>query len=97
MTQKDIRALIRFSPFKPVRLHLVAGKDLRIPHPDFARVTAGYAVVANEWPGGVPGEVNLGPCENIARVEMLPRQRPVGQARSGFTCTNSIFSAMRDK
>ena len=74
MTQKDIRALVHFSPFKPFRLHLVDGKDLRIPHPDFALVTAGYVVVANELPGGVPGEINLVPYENIARVEMLPRK-----------------------
>lgn len=74
MTQKDIRALVHFSPFKPFRLHLVDGKDLRVPHPDFALVTAEYVVVANELPGGVPGEVNLVPYENIARVEMLPRR-----------------------
>ena len=50
------------------------GKDLRIPHPDFALVTAGYVGVANELPGGVPGEINLVPYGNIARVEMLPRK-----------------------
>jgi hypothetical protein len=50
------------------------GKDLRVPHPDFALVTAEYVVVANELPGGMPGEVNLVPYENIARVEMLSRK-----------------------
>ena len=55
MTQKDIRALVHFSPFKPFRLHLVDGKDLRVPHPDFALVTAEYVVVANELPGGAQG------------------------------------------
>ena len=74
MTQNDIRSLVRYSPFKPFRLHLVEGKDLRVPHPDFALVTAEYVVVADELPGGVPGEVNLVPYENIARVEMLPRK-----------------------
>ena len=74
MTPKGIRALIHFSPFKPFRLHLVDGKDLRVPHPDFALVTAEYVVVANELPGGVPGEVKLVPYEHIARVELLPRK-----------------------
>lgn len=74
MKQKDIRDLVHFNPFKPFRLHLVDGKDLRVPHPDFALVTAGYVVVANELPGGVPGEINLVPYEKIARVEMLPRK-----------------------
>ena len=74
MTRKAIRALVHFSPFKPFRLQLVEGKDLRVPHPDFALVTADYVVVANESRGGVPGEVNLVPYENIARVEMLPRK-----------------------
>jgi hypothetical protein len=74
MTQKDIRALVHFQPFKPFRLHLVDGKDLRVPHPDFALVTAEYVVVANELPGGTPGEVNLVPYAQIARVEMLPRK-----------------------
>jgi hypothetical protein len=74
MTQKDIRALVHYSPFKPFRLRLVDGKDLRVPHPDFALITAEYVVVANELPNGVPGEVNLVPYENIARVEMLPRR-----------------------
>ncbi len=74
MTQKDIRSLVHFQPFKPFRLRLVDGKDLRVPHPDFALVTAEYIVVANELPGGVPGEVNLVPYERIARVEMLPRK-----------------------
>ena len=74
MTQKDLRSMIHVSPFKPFRLHLVDGKDLRVPHPDFVLATADYMVVANELPGGVPGEVNFVPYENIARVEMLPRK-----------------------
>ncbi len=74
MSQKDIRDLIHSSPFKPFRLHLADGKDLRVPHPDFALVTAEYVVVANELPGGIPGNINLVPYEHIARVEMLSRK-----------------------
>ena len=74
MTLKDIRDLFHSSPFKPFRLHLVDGKDLRVPHPDFALVTASYVVVANELPNGVPGEINLVPYKNIARVQMLARK-----------------------
>ena len=74
MTQKDVRDLVHHSPFKPFRLHLVDGKALRVPHPDFALVAAEYVVVANELPNGVPGEINLVPYESISRVEMLPRK-----------------------
>ena len=72
MTQQDIRAMVRFSPFQPFRLHLVDGQSLRVPHPDFALVAADYAVVAQELPNGMPGGINLVPYEHIARVEMLP-------------------------
>lgn len=74
MTQKNIRDLVHQSPFKPFRLHLVDGKDLRVPHPDFALVTAEYVVVANELPEGSPGDVNFVPYEHIARVEILRRK-----------------------
>ena len=74
MTRKDVRDLIHHSPFKPFRLHLADGKGLRVPHPDFALVTADYVVVANELEGGVPGDINLVPYEHIVRVEMLPRR-----------------------
>jgi hypothetical protein len=74
MTQKDIRELLHYNPFQPFRLHLVDGKDLRVPHQDFVMATPAYVVVANELPGGVPGEINLVPYEQISRVEMLPRR-----------------------
>ena len=73
-TQKDIRALVHQAPFEPFRLHLADGKDLRVPHPDFALVGADHVVVANELPGGLPGAINFVPYEHIVRVEMLPRR-----------------------
>ncbi|HSU56517.1 MAG TPA: hypothetical protein VLT36_20830 [Candidatus Dormibacteraeota bacterium] len=45
-----------------------------MPHPDFALVTASYMVIANELPGGTPGEINIIPYEHIVRAEMLPRR-----------------------
>ncbi|MEO5804351.1 MAG: hypothetical protein ABIR24_12560 [Verrucomicrobiota bacterium] len=74
MKPKDIRDLVHTSPFKPFRLHLMDGKNLRVPHPDFVLVTPELVVVATELPDGVPGDVNLLPYESIARVEMLPRR-----------------------
>ena len=74
MNAKDIRDLIRVSPFKPFRLHLADGKSLRVSHPDFVIASPELAVVANELPQGVPGELNLIPYENIVRVELLPRK-----------------------
>ncbi len=74
MTQKDIRELIHFQPFKPFRLHLADGKALPIPHPDFVLVAADYLVVAAVLPGDVPGDINLVPYEHIVRVEMPPRK-----------------------
>ena len=69
MSAKDIRDLIRVSPFKPFRLHLADGKSLRVSHPDFVIASPELAVVANELPRGVPGELNLIPYEHIARPE----------------------------
>lgn len=71
-TQKDLRDLVHQSPFRAFRLHLADGKDLRVPHPDFALVTAEYIVVANEGAGGIPAEINLIPYQHIVRIEMLP-------------------------
>jgi hypothetical protein len=72
MTKKELRELVHHSPFQPFRLHLADGKDLRVPHPDFALVAAEYVVVANVLPGGSPGSINLIPYEHISRIEMLP-------------------------
>lgn len=74
MTKNDIQDLVRHSPFKPFRLHLADGKDLRVPHPDFALVAADYVVVANELTDGSPGSINLIPYEHIVRIEMLARR-----------------------
>lgn len=72
MKPQDIRDLVHSG--KPFRLHLVDGKSLRVPHPDFILVGTDMVVVANEMPDGTPGQLNLIPYENIARVEMLPRR-----------------------
>ncbi|HXT12392.1 MAG TPA: hypothetical protein VN873_12585 [Candidatus Angelobacter sp.] len=72
MTRKEMRELVHQSPFQPFRLHLSGGKDLRVPHPDFALVTAEYVVIANVLRGGSSGSINLVPYEHIARIEMLP-------------------------
>ena len=74
MTAKDIRALIHRIPFKPFRLHLADGKSLRVPHQDFILAGVELAVVANELPQGVPGELNLIPYEHIVRIELLGRK-----------------------
>ena len=73
-TPKDMRDLVQASPFKPFRLHLEDGKSLRVPHPDFMLVSQELVVVATELPNATPGDINLIPYENIARVEMLPRR-----------------------
>jgi hypothetical protein len=75
LTQKDIRDLVHQAPFKPFRLHLADGKDMRVPHPDFALVSDEFVVVAAELPGGVPGGISLVPYEHIVRVEMLSSKR----------------------
>ena len=74
MSAKDIRDLIRVTPFRPFRLHLADGKSLRVSHPDFVIASPELAVVANELPHGIPGELNLIPYEHIVRVELLPRR-----------------------
>ena len=71
MTSQDIRDLVHASPFKPFRVHVADGKDLRVPNLDFALVMADYVVIAAELPGGMPGGINLVPYEHIARIERL--------------------------
>ena len=72
--QKDVRDLILQAPFRPFRIHLADGKSLRVPHPDFVIASPAMAVVANELPGEVPGEVNFVPYEHFVRVEILPQR-----------------------
>ena len=74
MKRDDIRGLVRSVPFKPFRLHLADGKTFRIPHPDFALLTAHHLVVAKELAGGVPAGINLVRYEDIVRAEILPRK-----------------------
>lgn len=78
MKPQDLRDLVRADPFKPFRLHLADGKNLRVPHPDFVLISREMVVIAGELPGGAPGAVNLVPYEHIVRIEMLPRK--VGRA-----------------
>lgn len=76
MTQKDIRDVIHKNPFQPFRLHVVDGKSLRIPHPDFILAGTSHVAIASETPTGAPGELNFIPYEHIARIELLaPRTR----------------------
>jgi hypothetical protein len=72
MTKNNLRDLVHQNPFKPFRLHLADGKDLRVPHPDFALVASDHVAVASETSDGQPGNINLIPYEHIVRVEMLP-------------------------
>jgi hypothetical protein len=74
MSAREIRDLIRISPFKPFRLYLADGKSLRVRHPDYVIASPEIAVVANELAQGEPGELNLIPYEHIVRIEFLPRK-----------------------
>lgn len=71
MKQKDMRFVIRTSPFKTFRLHLADGKSLRAPHPDFVMAGSSHVVIATENPDGAPGELNIVPYEAIVRLEHL--------------------------
>lgn len=35
MTADEIRRMLKEQPFQPFRLHLVSGRELKIPHPEF--------------------------------------------------------------
>jgi hypothetical protein len=72
--QQDLRDLVLHAPFQAFRLHLADGKQLKVPHPDFALPGASLLVVANELPNGAPGDVNLISYEHIVRVELLPKR-----------------------
>ena len=72
--QQDIRDLVLHSPFQAFRLHLADGKQLSVPHPDFALPGNSLLVVANEQSNGSPGSLNLVAYEHIVRVEMLTKR-----------------------
>ncbi len=73
--QQDLRDLVQHTPFQTFQLHLADGKQLKVPHPDFAVAGSELLVVANELPNGAPGDLNLISYEHIVRVEMLPKRR----------------------
>jgi hypothetical protein len=75
LEQKDLRAMLQISPFKPFRLHLADGKSLKVPHPDFLLAGSGTIAVATELPQGLPGELNFVPYESIVRVEILEKSK----------------------
>lgn len=72
--QQDLRDLVLHAPFQAFRLHLADGKQLKVPHPDFALPGASLLVVANELSTGAPGDLNLISYEHIVRVELLPKR-----------------------
>jgi len=72
--QQDLRDLVQHAPFQAFRLHLADGKQLKVPHPDFALPGISLLAIANELANGAPGELNLVSYEHIVRVEMLPKE-----------------------
>jgi hypothetical protein len=72
--QQDLRDLVLHTPFQAFRVHLSDGKQLKVPHPDFALPGVSLLAVANELANGAPGELNLISYEHIVRVEMLSKR-----------------------
>ncbi|MCX8090282.1 MAG: hypothetical protein N3I86_05010 [Verrucomicrobiae bacterium] len=66
----ELRALIRQSHRRPVRLHLSDGRSFTITHPDFAAVGED-AVVLLRGPGIDLGDAHFAICdfEHIVRIE----------------------------
>ncbi len=72
MQETELRALIRESVQRPVRLCLDDGRSYTITHPDFGMV-ANRAIVLGSGPGHDLGGANFVICyfDHISRVEVL--------------------------
>ncbi|MEN9574380.1 MAG: hypothetical protein RL514_2235 [Verrucomicrobiota bacterium] len=72
MQETELRALIRESIQRPVRLCLDDGRSYTITHPDFGMV-ANQAIVLGSGPGHDLGGPNFVICyfDHVTRVEVL--------------------------
>ena len=88
--QQDIRDLVLHSPFQAFRLHLADGKQLSVPHPDFALPGNSLLVVANEFFDALP-------VRHYVKTLAGWRQRLVGLDQTGalaFGLSESIETAI---
>lgn len=76
MKEKDMRALLRESDSKPIRICMDDGKTYVISHPDFGMVADG-AVIIGAGPGNNLRGATFVVCylEQISRVETLKSSR----------------------
>lgn len=75
MKEAELKALIRESSFKPVRICMDDGRGFTISHPDFGMVADG-ALIIGSGPGHDLGGPSFVICyfEHIARVEVLRKK-----------------------
>jgi hypothetical protein len=76
MKPAELRALIRETDHKPIRLCMDDGKAYTISHPDFALV-AESAILLVSGPGHEFGDVDFVVCDldHLSRVERLKVKR----------------------
>jgi hypothetical protein len=79
MKEVELRALIRESNVKPVRVCMDDGKSYTIAHPDFGMVADG-ALIVGSWAGHQLGDVSFVVCyfEHISRVEQIKAKSKSG-------------------
>ena len=75
MKEPELKALIRESGFKPVRICMDDGRSYTISHPDFGMVAEGSLVIGS-GPGYHLGGPSFVICyfEHIARIEVLRKK-----------------------
>jgi hypothetical protein len=75
MKAAELRALIRESAAKPIRVCMDDGRQFTISHPDFGMVADG-ALIVGSGPGHELGETSFAVCwfDHITRVEVLKKR-----------------------
>jgi hypothetical protein len=72
MKTAELRALVRESDLRPIRICMDDGKTYTISHPDFAMVADTAVIIAN-GPGQNLGDMDFVVCyfDHLSRVEHL--------------------------
>jgi len=77
MKTEAIREHVRAKKFRPFELHLVDGKMLPIPHPDFIL----FAPSADEFVVVTPdNSFNILDGDSVARIRLITERKPPAKA-----------------
>ncbi len=76
MKETELRALIRESDRKPIRVCMDNGRAYTVSHPDFGMVAEGALIIGSS-PANNLGDVSFVVCyfEHISRIEQMKNKK----------------------